>query len=148
MSEPIHAFLSLWTTAERAGDAETLATLLADDFCGVGPLGFILSRPAWLDRYRQGLAYQQFSLEEIQIRLYGDVAVVTARNNARGTYQGQPLPEALRATLVIASNSQASRLAAIHMSFIAGTPQGSAPMPGPTNSTESGAATNTDREER
>ena len=102
---------------------------------GVGPLGFILPRPAWLDRHRQGLAYEQFSLEEIQIRLYDEVAVVTARNNARGTYQGQPLPEALRATLVIASNSKQVRLAAVHMSFIAGT-QGSPPMPGPTDSAE------------
>ena len=126
---------SEWTTAELAGDAETLATILTDDFSGVGPLGFILPRPAWLDRYRQGLAYEQFSLEEIQIRLYGDVAVVTARNKARGTYQGQPLPEALRATLVIASNSEAPGLAAVHMSFIAGT-QGSPPMPGPTDSAE------------
>src|SRR5580658_9292912 len=96
MSEHIHAFLAQWTIAERAGDAETLATLLTDDFSGVGPLGFILPRPAWLNRYRQGLAYEQFSLEEIRIRLYGDVAVVTARNNTRGRYQGQPLPEALR----------------------------------------------------
>jgi hypothetical protein len=57
MSEHIHAFRSEWTTAERSGDGETLATLLTDDFSGVGPLGFILPRPAWLDRHRQGLAY-------------------------------------------------------------------------------------------
>ena len=86
MSEHIHAFLSQWTAAESASDAETLATLLTDDFCGVGPLGFVLSRPAWLDRHRQGLAYEQFTLNEIQIRLHGDVAVVTARNEARGTW--------------------------------------------------------------
>lgn len=145
MSENLHAFLSQWTTAELAGDTETLATLLTDDFAGVGPLGFILPRPAWLDRYRQGLAYEQFSLEEIQMRLYGDVAVVTARNNARGSYQGQPLPEALRATLVIACDSEALQLAAVHMSFVAGT-QGSPPMPGPTDSSESNAATSADRE--
>ncbi len=147
MSVHTHAFLSEWTTAERAGDAETLATLLTDDFCGVGPLGFILPRPAWLDRHRQGLSYEQFSLEEIQIRLYGDVAVVTARNSARGAYRGQPLPEALRATLVIASNSQAVRLAVVHMSFIPGTP-GSPPMPGPNASAESTADTNAERKRR
>jgi ketosteroid isomerase-like protein len=147
MSEHIHAFLSRWTTAERAGDAETLATLLTDDFSGVGPLGFVLHRPAWLDRHHEGLAYEQFSLEEIQIRLYGDVAVITARNNARGAYQGRPLPEALRVTLVLASNSEALRLAALHMSFIAGT-HGSPPMPGPTDAAASSAATNENGEER
>jgi ketosteroid isomerase-like protein len=147
MSEHIHAFLSQWTAAERAGDAETLATLLTDDFYGVGPLGFVLPRPAWLDRHHQGLAYEQFGLEEIQIRLYGDVAVVTARNNTRGTYRGQPVPEALRVTLVILPNSEALRLVAVHMSFIAGT-EGSPPLPGPTDAAESSAATSEDREGR
>jgi ketosteroid isomerase-like protein len=147
MSEHIHAFLSQWTTAESAGDSETLATLLADDFCGVGPLGFVLPRPAWLDRHHQGLAYEQFSLEEIEIRPYGDAAVVTARNIARGTYQGQPLPEALRVTLVLASNSEAVRLATVHTSFIAGT-QGSPLMPGPTDPTEGCVATNAEEKGR
>jgi ketosteroid isomerase-like protein len=147
MSESIYAFLSQWTTAERAGDAETLATLLVDDFFGVGPLGFMFSRPAWLNRHRQGLSYEQFSLEEIQIHRYGDVAIVAARNKACGTYQGQPLPEALRATLVVVSNSETLRLVAVHMSFIAGT-CGSPPMPGPTDSVESSAATNAGRDKR
>ena len=147
MSDQVYAFLARWTTAELPGDAETLATLHTDDFSGVGPLGFALPRPAWLDRHSQGLAYEQFDLEEIQIRLYGAVAVVTAHNNASGTYRGQPLPEALRATLVVASNSEALRLAAVHMSFIAGT-HGSPPMPGPTDDADSSAATNEDGEGR
>jgi ketosteroid isomerase-like protein len=142
MSEQIHAFLSQWTNAEVAGHAETLATFLTDDFCGVGPLGFILSRPAWLDRHRQGLSYERFSLEEIQIRFHGDVAVVTARNAALGAYQGRPVPEALRATLVVVADSEALQLAAIHMSFIAGT-QGSPPMPALADSAQSG--TNAER---
>jgi ketosteroid isomerase-like protein len=123
MIEPIDSFLSEWTSAERAGDTETLETLLASDFYGVGPLGFILPRAAWLARHRQGdLAYETFDLDEIQTHLHGEVALVTARNNTRGTYQGHPIPEAVRATLVIADDTGIQRLAAIHMSFIAGTP--------------------------
>jgi hypothetical protein len=147
MSDHIHAFLSEWTTAERTGDAETLATLLADDFTGVGPLGFVLDRPAWLDRYRQGLAYEQFSLDEIHIRLYGEVAVVGARANARGTHQDRPISESLRVTLVIASRWEAVRLATVHMSFIAGT-RGSPPMPAPIGSAESSADQNAVRRGR
>jgi len=120
---------------------------LADDFCGVGPLGFVLLRPAWLDCHRQGLTYEQFSLEEIQIRPYDHVAVVTARNNARGTYREQPLPEALRTTIVVVPKSGTLRLAAVHMSFIAGT-QGSPPMPGSTGSTKGSVATNAEENER
>jgi ketosteroid isomerase-like protein len=128
MTQHINEFLSAWTAAEHAGDAEGLATLLTDDFYGVGPLGFVLPKPSWLGRHRQGLDYKAFGLDEIQIRFHGDMALVTARNNTVGTFQGQSLPEALRVTLVIATESRTPRIAAIHMSFIAGT-QGAAPIP-------------------
>ena len=103
MTEHIDSFLLAWTRAECAGDIEKLERLLADDFCGVGPLGFILPRPAWLARHRE-LAYQAFDLEEIQTREHGGTAIVIARNNTRGTYRGHPVPEAVRATLVLAGD--------------------------------------------
>ncbi len=77
---------------------------------------------------------------------YGNVAIVTARNNARGTYRGRPVPKALRATLVL-SDSGLIRLAANHMSFIADT-KGSPPVPGQTDSGKTHAAANADREGR
>jgi hypothetical protein len=78
---------------------------------------------------------------------YGNVALVTARNNARGTYKGQPLPEAVRATLVIASSSEVSRLAGIHVSFIAGT-LGAPPVPAPTGLAENRAHPGAETESR
>ncbi len=129
--EATEEFLSEWAAAEGAGDATALETLLADGFTAVGPLGFILPRPAWLARHRSGdLTYQDFSLEDIQVRPVGpDVALVTARNNTRGSYQGHPIPEATRATLVLVSSAGRWQLAAIHMSFVAGT-AGAPPIPG------------------
>jgi ketosteroid isomerase-like protein len=122
MIDSIHAFLDEWSAAEQAGDAERLDGLLTDDFAGTGPLGFNLPRQAWLDRHRsRDLRYESFSLTEIQTRVYGSVAVVTARNNTDGSYQGHPIPEATRATLVLVSEASEWRLAALHMSFIAGT---------------------------
>ncbi len=96
----------------------------------MGPLGFILPKAAWLARHRHGdLAYQEFSLDEVQTRLLGGTAVVIARHTARGSYQGHPIPEAVRATLTLVSDAGQWKLAAIHMSFIAGTP-GAPPIPG------------------
>lgn len=139
--QTIESFLSDWSTAERDGDTATLETLLTSDFTAVGPLGFILSKQAWLARHRQGgLSYVSFGLAEAQTRMLGEAAVVTARNNTRGTYQGHPLPEAVRATLVLVSESGSRRLAAIHMSFIAGT-QGAPPIPGASNRPEGGEDT-------
>jgi hypothetical protein len=124
-------FLTQWAAAEQAGDTGTLETLLAADFAAVGPLGFILPKQAWLARHRsRDLTYSDFSLDEIEDRPIGqDAVLVTARNNTRGSYQGHPIPEATRATLVLASNAGRWQLAAIHMSFIAGT-AGAPPIPG------------------
>jgi len=35
-----------WAAAEQQNDAGLLGGLLADDFAGVGPLGFVLTREA------------------------------------------------------------------------------------------------------
>jgi ketosteroid isomerase-like protein len=136
MTDQIASFLSAWTDAERSGDATALDRLLTDDFVGVGPLGFTLPKAAWLARHRPGeLTYETFQLDEVQTRVHGDTALITARQAAKGAYQGQPTPEAVRATLTLVSEPDGWHLAGIHMSFIAGSP-GAPPIPGggPTGS--------------
>ena len=59
--------------------------------------------------------------------------MITGRNLARCAYRGNPVPEAVRATLTLVSDAGSWKLAAIHMSFIAGTP-GAPPIPGATSS--------------
>ena len=129
MTDSIDTFLSDWASAERAGDVGTLDALLADDFTAIGPLGFILPKPDWLARHRSGgLRYQTFAVDDPQVRQVGPVAVITATNRARASYQGHPVAEALRATLVLTPGDRGWQLASIHMSFIAGTP-GAPPVP-------------------
>ena len=69
-------------------------------------------------------------MNESDTRAHGDAALVTAQQTARGTAGGQPVPEAVRATMTLVAESGSWRLAGIHMSFIAGTP-GAPPLPGP-----------------
>ena len=129
MTDSIDSFLGQWSAAEQAGDTGRLDALLTGDFAGIGPLGFILPRQAWLARHRSGdLRYDSFGLAEVAARVYGQAAAVTARNNTRGSYQGQPIPQATRATLILAGGPGNWQLAAAHMSFIAGTP-GAPPIP-------------------
>jgi ketosteroid isomerase-like protein len=126
--QTIESFLDDWTSAERAGDTSALAGLLADDFTGVGPLGFVLPKAGWLGRHQQGaLNYEAFDFDEAMPRVHGHAAVITGRNVVRGAYQGNPVPEAARATLFLVGDADRWKLAAIHMSFIAGT--GAPPMP-------------------
>jgi ketosteroid isomerase-like protein len=125
----IDDLLTDWAAAECHGDVSTLDRLLTDDFAGIGPLGFVLPKPAWLARFQSGLSYDRFELEEIQRRDYENAAVVTARQIGKGTLGGDPLPfETLRATLTLICREDRWWLAAIHMSFVAGTP-GAPPLP-------------------
>ena len=127
--EPIPEFLTKWTEAERTGDVATLDTLLTDDFVGVGPLGFTLPKDQWLARHQgDDLTYDTFDLEEVHTRVHGDMALVTARQSARGAYRGQPTPQEIRDSLALVRDAGDWRLAGIHMSFIAGTP-GAPPLP-------------------
>ena len=131
MTTQTDALLTAWTTAEQAGDVRTLDQLLTASFYGVGPLGFILPKTAWLARHQAGgLAYSRFGLDQVQAADHGEVTVVTARHTSAGTYRGHPVPEAARATLVIVGEGGTRKLAVIHLSFIAGTP-GAPPLPGP-----------------
>jgi hypothetical protein len=145
MTAQTDAFLAAWTTAEQAGDTRVLDQLLTAGFYGVGPLGFILPKAAWLARHHDGgLAYTHFGLDQIQAVGHGEVTVVTGRHTSTGTYQGHPVPEAARATLVIVTEHGTRRLAVIHLSFIAGTRgapplPGAAPQAGPTAATSSGS---------
>jgi ketosteroid isomerase-like protein len=127
--QTIDEFLDVWSTAERNGDADTLDRILTDDFVGVGPLGFVLPKPAWVGRYRGGMHYDRFELDEVQTHVHDRSAVVVVRQNQEGAAQGHPVPEAARATLVLDAQDDAWRLAAIHLSFIAGT-RGAPPLPG------------------
>jgi ketosteroid isomerase-like protein len=128
--QAIEDFLAEWAAAEQAVDTTTLERLLASDFTAVGPLGFTLTREAWLARHRHGdLRYEAFSVSEVTARTHGGTTIVIARNNTRGSYRGHPIPEAVRATLVLVNDEDRWRLAAMHMSFIAGTP-GAPPIPG------------------
>jgi hypothetical protein len=43
-----------WASAEVAQDLAALDDMAHEDFILVGPLGFILDKTQWLDRYRSG----------------------------------------------------------------------------------------------
>ena len=110
-----------WATAELSGDATFLERNLTDDFIGVGPYGYLLTKDEWLERYEsRKLRYESFRLDEVRVRLYGEAAVVIARQTTEGRYGENDLPGNLRATLFFAQQEGRWLLAGIHMSFIAG----------------------------
>jgi ketosteroid isomerase-like protein len=106
-----------WASAERDGDTTLLATLLTDDFVGVGPRGFTLSKQGWLDRYSSGaLRHDTFSWDDVQVRVYGDAAIAVGMTASNGTFSGQPISGRSRLTQVLVRANGSWVIAGIHMS--------------------------------
>ena len=113
-----------WTAAELRGDTAFLETLLADDFIGIGPLGFMLSKQEWLARHRSGdLKYEAFSLDEVKVRVYNDAAILIGRQVQNAAYRGNPIQGQFRTTLVFVQQLEQWRLAGLQLSTI-GQPPG------------------------
>jgi ketosteroid isomerase-like protein len=112
-----------WAAAELAGDADTLRPLLTDDFVGVGPLGFVLTKQQWLDRYTSGdFANQQFSLDDIAVRSYGQAAIAVGVQTQQATYKGRPSDGRFRLTPVLVRADSGWRIAGLHLSPLADQP--------------------------
>ncbi len=125
MTTDIDNVLSTWTTAERTGDARALETLLADEFVGIGPVGFVLDKPTWVGRFEHGLRYEQLDLDEVAIHRHGDTAVVVAHQHALGDSGGTPVPADTRVAFTIVTNDRTPKIAGLQYSFI-GPPLGGA----------------------
>jgi ketosteroid isomerase-like protein len=112
-----------WTDAERREDAGALDGLLAGDFVGVGPLGFVLTRERWLGRFQGGLHHTSFEVTDAQVRDYGTAAVVVAVQAQEATWQGRDSNGRFRITLVAVRPADRWLLAGVHLSPIAAPPQ-------------------------
>ncbi|MHB8600597.1 MAG: nuclear transport factor 2 family protein [Ktedonobacteraceae bacterium] len=112
-----------WATAEVRGDAAFLERTLADDFIGIGPLGFMLTKQEWIARHQSSdLQYETFNLDEINVRVYNEAAVLTGRQVQQGAYRGNSINSQLRTTLVFVQQQGQWRLASLHLSTIRQAP--------------------------
>jgi len=121
--DELNTFGRTWANAELRGDVNALNDLLADDFSGVGPLGFLLTKEQWLARFSSGdLKYESFTWDQTSPRLYGDAAVVVGRQTQSGTHQGNPIQAQFRVTQTLIQQSGRWQLAALQLSPITPLP--------------------------
>jgi ketosteroid isomerase-like protein len=112
-----------WAAAELRGDTAFLEDRLTDDFIGIGPLGFLLSKQEWLARHQTGdLKYDSFSLDEVKVRVYSDAAILTGRQVQEAAYRGNPVPGQFRITLVFIQQQGQWLLASLQLSAIGQPP--------------------------
>jgi ketosteroid isomerase-like protein len=112
-----------WASAELRGDISFLESALAEDFIGIGPLGFMLTKQEWIARHRSGdLKYESFGLDEIKVRVYSDAAILIGRQFQEAAYRGNPIPGQFRITLVFIQQQRQWRLANLQLSAIGQPP--------------------------
>lgn len=110
-------FVREWSTAEERGDHRALDDLLAKDFVGVGPRGFVRSREEWLARYSTGTVRNtSFEVSDLRIRSYGETAVVVAAQTQQSVNGDADASGAFRFTLIVVSHDGRPRLAGLHLS--------------------------------
>jgi ketosteroid isomerase-like protein len=119
----IEATLDRWIAAEIAGDTGALEQLLTDDYIGIGPLGFMLTKADWLQRYESGaLKTVEMRQEERMPRLYGDAAVVVSKQVQTVSYQGNPMSGEFRTSHVLIKQGGDWKIAGQQISPIGAPP--------------------------
>jgi hypothetical protein len=119
-----------WTAAEVRGDPDLLDELLDKQFVGVGPLGFVVTRAQWLERFRNGLDNRAFAVAEPQVYDHGAAAVVVGVLDQQTTWQGQDNSGRFRITLVGVKVAAGWRLASVHIGPLQVPPRPGSPDAG------------------
>lgn len=82
-------------------DADFSQRALADDYVGITPLGQVTTKQDTVSARKSGqLRYDDISVTDMVVRIYGDTAVVTARADVKGRQLGEDFSGLYRYTRV------------------------------------------------
>jgi ketosteroid isomerase-like protein len=82
-----------------SNDVDAIGKFLADDWVIVDPNGEIIDKARFLDVIKSGtLTHSLMESENMNVRTYGDSAVVTALTKSKGKFAGQEFTAKERAT--------------------------------------------------
>lgn len=110
-----------WADAEVRGDAAALDAMTTDDFTLVGPVGFVLEKPQWLQRYPSGgLVTESLDWADVQVRDYGAAAVSVGVHEQKAQFQGTAANGRFRITHIFVQDGSKWLIAGIHLSPIGG----------------------------
>ncbi len=94
-------------------DFATIESLLDDDWSVTDPRGRVMTKSQVLGEAKTGTRkIESGSIDDIAIRSFGDVAVVTGKTTATGSYQGDRVTVKLRFTDVCVKRGETWRVVA------------------------------------
>lgn len=107
----------LWNEAHLSGDAKILDTLWADDLIITVPKMPVMDKAQTLGVWRTGrIKFKRYETSDLQIRRYGETAVVTGRLLRARDVSGQEIQDDWRFTKVYVQNGGRWQVVAWHAS--------------------------------
>ena len=121
-ADAVSAEIRRYFEAVKRNDAVVLEGLLAQDYVEVSPLGQLDKRAQVIGFYRvaakaqtgQSSALAEVAVDELSVRVYGDVAVAVAGESFKMSGAGTPVVRPMRSTLVWHKAGGAWRLVSAH----------------------------------
>lgn len=107
----------VWNEAHEHGDADALQNLWADDLEVAVPKMPVMSKTEVVAFARSGrMKFLRYATSDLNIRVYGDSAVVTGSLQRTRTLNGQELSDDWRFTKVYHRQNQTWRVVSFHAS--------------------------------
>ena len=107
----------VWNEAHEHGDADVLQSLWADDLEVDVPKMPVMTKAEVLVFARSGrMKFLRYATSDLNIRVYGDAAVVTGRLQRTRTLNGQELSDDWRFTKVYTRHAQTWQVVSFHAS--------------------------------
>lgn len=108
---------AVWNTAHRAGDADALDRIWAEDLEVDVPGMTPMTKAESLAFARTGrMRFDRYETSDVKVRTYGDTAVVTGRLQRTRTVEGRQRADDWRFTKVYARAAGAWRVVSFHAS--------------------------------
>jgi ketosteroid isomerase-like protein len=110
-----------WDRAMISNDPDQIGVYMADEWTIVGPDGSIGTKMAFLELIRSGeLTHDIMESHDMNVRVYGDTAVVTGRGVSGGHYRGEPFHLDERVSCVFVREQVMWKCVLTHLSLISG----------------------------
>jgi ketosteroid isomerase-like protein len=106
-----------WDRAMITNDPDAIGEYMAEDWTIIGADGSVGDKATFLDLIRSGaLTHDVMESHDMNVRVYGDTAVVIARGVSGGNYQGQKFNLVERVSCVFLRHESRWRCVLTHLS--------------------------------
>jgi ketosteroid isomerase-like protein len=108
-----------WDRAIVAKDRAAIEANMADDFRQIDSAGNLETKKSFVDDLMSAdLEIAPYTVEDLEIRRYGDVALLSGRTRMHGTYQGKPFTTHYRFIDIYVHGPRGWRIVSVQISKI------------------------------